>query len=44
MARIILTWELGKGFGHIAPLVTMSDALEADGHETWLILRDVGIV
>ena len=31
MARILLAWELGLGFLHAAPLLTIADALAARG-------------
>ncbi len=41
MARLLATWELGLGNGHIAALAPVARALTALGHESWLAARDV---
>ena len=41
MARILLTWELGGGSGHLASLSALADALRARGHEVTLALKDL---
>lgn len=40
MARILLGWEAGGGFGHVACLLPVARALLARGHEVVLALRD----
>ncbi len=41
MAKILLGWEYGSGMGHIALLMPIAKALQAQGHEIVLGLRDV---
>ena len=41
MARILMTWELGGGYGHLAPLLALAQPLKARGHEIALAARDV---
>jgi rhamnosyltransferase subunit B len=41
MARILLAWELGGGFGHAGPLRALADRLAERGHEPVFALRDV---
>jgi hypothetical protein len=41
MARILLAWELGGGFGHAGPLRALADRLAAHGHQPVFALRDV---
>lgn len=36
MARILLTWELGAGLGHVTRLSAMANAIESLGHEVYL--------
>lgn len=41
MARLLATWELGLGNGHINYLASAARGLAALGHENWLATRDV---
>jgi hypothetical protein len=41
MAKIVFTWELGAGFGHIAPHIDIIKALQAKGHTVAFVLRDL---
>lgn len=41
MARILFTWELGGGLGHVAPYVSLARGLRDKGHEVAFILRDL---
>jgi UDP:flavonoid glycosyltransferase YjiC (YdhE family) len=41
MARILFTWELGGGMGHILPYASIFKALESKGHELVFILKDL---
>ena len=40
MSRILMTWELGGGYGHLAPLRTLAEPLKARGHELAIAARD----
>jgi hypothetical protein len=40
MARILLTWELGSGFGHAINLASIARALRARGHQVVAALQD----
>ena len=40
MARILLTWELGSGFGHVASLAAIAGGLRRRGHEVVASLRE----
>ncbi len=40
MARILMAWELGAGFGHLAPLLSLAQPLKAAGHEVLFAARD----
>jgi rhamnosyltransferase subunit B len=40
MARIVIGWEYGAGFGHVALLVPLALRLKESGHEPILVLRD----
>lgn len=42
MSRILLAWELGGNFGHVAPLRSLAQALRDLGHETVFAVRDLG--
>jgi UDP:flavonoid glycosyltransferase YjiC (YdhE family) len=42
MAKIVFTWELGGGMGHIAPYVSVVKTLHAKGHVLFFIMRDLG--
>lgn len=39
MARLLGTWELGKGYGHIAHLAPLAQALTARGHAMTVAVR-----
>jgi UDP:flavonoid glycosyltransferase YjiC (YdhE family) len=41
MARILFTWELGEGVGHLLPLKPVLEALVADGHELLVAAVDL---
>lgn len=41
MARILMTWELGAGYGHLAPLLSLARPLRDAGHEIAFAVRDV---
>jgi UDP:flavonoid glycosyltransferase YjiC (YdhE family) len=41
MSTILLTWELGGGLGHLAPLSLLAKALHARGHKVVAALRDL---
>ena len=41
MARILICWELGAGYGHLARLAPVARALAALGHEIAVAARDV---
>ena len=41
MARILLTWELGLGYGHLAPYLDFVKALKKKGHTVVFAARDV---
>lgn len=41
MAKIVFTWELGGGMGHIMPYLSVVKALHTKGHEIIFILRDL---
>ena len=41
MARILLAWELGTGFGHVAPLRALAQALTQRGHECVFAVREL---
>lgn len=40
MSRILMTWELGGGYGHLAPLRTLAEPLKARGHTLAIAVRD----
>lgn len=40
MARILMTWELGAGRGHLLPMRSLAIGLRAAGHELELAVRD----
>ncbi len=40
MAKILLAWEYGSGFGHVAMLVPLALALRNAGHEPVLALKE----
>ena len=41
MARVLLTWELGGGSGHIVNLRPFGHGLESAGHKVLAALRDL---
>lgn len=41
LARILFTWELGAGFGHLARLRPLAESLSRAGHQIFLALRDL---
>lgn len=41
MAKVLLTWELGAGFGHLARLRPLAESLARAGHHITLALRDL---
>ena len=41
MARIMFAWELGLGFGHLAPYLDLVKALKKKGHVVVFAARDV---
>jgi UDP:flavonoid glycosyltransferase YjiC (YdhE family) len=41
MARILMAWELGAGYGHLAPLLTLARPLLRAGHQVSFVVRDV---
>jgi hypothetical protein len=40
MARLLATWELGWGYGHVASVAPLAVAMRARGHETVFAARD----
>ncbi|RJF90212.1 nucleotide disphospho-sugar-binding domain-containing protein [Sphingomonas cavernae] len=40
MARILATWELGLGYGHVANIAPVASALAGRGHATFFAARD----
>lgn len=41
LARILYTWELGAGLGHIVPYIPLAKRLQALGHEVLFAVRDL---
>lgn len=41
MARILFTWELGGGMGHVAPYLSLANGLREKGHQVAFTLRDL---
>ena len=41
MARILIGWETGAGYGHVAGIRLVARALQARRHEVILALRNV---
>jgi UDP:flavonoid glycosyltransferase YjiC (YdhE family) len=41
MSRILFAWELGGGYGHLAHILPLADALRSRGHDCSLALRDL---
>ncbi|HEV2213474.1 MAG TPA: hypothetical protein VGS99_09015 [Gammaproteobacteria bacterium] len=40
MARILMSWELGAGYGHMAPLISLALPLKAAGHDVTFAVRE----
>jgi UDP:flavonoid glycosyltransferase YjiC (YdhE family) len=41
LAKIVFTWELGEGMGHIVPYISLIRSLMARQHELFFVLRDL---
>ena len=41
MSRILMAWELGANFGHVARLAPIAEQLRAAGHEVVFAVRDL---
>ncbi len=41
MSRIVLAWELGGGFGHLAPFLSLAPRLLERGHTLHIAARDI---
>lgn len=41
MARVLIAWELGEAFGHLARCLRLAQGLVARGHSVTLALKDV---
>ena len=41
MARILIAWELGEAFGHLARCLRLAEGLVKRGHAVTLALKDV---
>lgn len=41
MARILIAWELGEAFGHLARCLRLAQALSESGHSVVLVLKSV---
>ena len=41
MARVLIAWELGEAFGHLARCLRLAEGLVARGHGVTLALKDV---
>jgi UDP:flavonoid glycosyltransferase YjiC (YdhE family) len=41
MARILVTWELGGGLGHLVPLASIIGALTKRGHQLFAAVREL---
>jgi UDP:flavonoid glycosyltransferase YjiC (YdhE family) len=41
MARILIAWELGEAFGHLARCLRLAEELRQRGHAVVLVLKDV---
>lgn len=39
MAKILFTWELGAGSGHVAPYLNLIKKLEANGHQVFFAVK-----
>jgi hypothetical protein len=41
MAKIVITWELGAGLGHLVRLKPLAEGLLQRGHKVWAIVKDL---
>lgn len=41
MSKVLIAWELGGNYGHVAKLVPLTRALNANGHQVALAVKDV---
>lgn len=41
MARVLIAWELGEAFGHLARCLRLAEGLVVRGHGVTLVLKDV---
>jgi hypothetical protein len=41
MAKILFTWEIGRGSGHIAPYINLINQLEQQGHSIYFAAREL---
>ncbi|PZA17481.1 glycosyltransferase [Parazoarcus communis] len=41
MARVLIAWELGEAFGHLARCLRLAEGLRERGHMVTLVLKDV---
>jgi len=41
MAHVVMAWELGAGYGHLAPLLSLARPLQEAGHDVSFVVRDV---
>lgn len=41
MSRILLAWELGTGFGHLGPFLSLAPGLLGRGHELHVAAREI---
>lgn len=41
MTKVLFTWELGMGLGHIVPIKALAKHFVAEGHEIYIALKDL---
>lgn len=41
MARVLIAWELGEAFGHLAQCLQLTQCLIERGHQVMLVLKDI---
>lgn len=41
MARVLIAWELGGAFGHLARCLRLAEGLRSRGHSVTMVLKDV---
>ena len=41
MARMLVAWELGGGFGHVMRVLPLAVELRDRGHDVWVVARDL---